>query len=448
MSGKGKAYVVKGTPRVLIADADPNTQSVVRAYFEDEGMIVSGVSSYEEAQQALLGGSPYELALADLALPGGTALELLGWAREHELTTAIVVLAASMDVQEALTALRLGAYDFLLKPFHLSQLAFTAQKALERRRLLLENLAYQRDLERRIAEATADLRKANEALYDTKEYLERLLDSSTDAIMTVDQDLKISYANRGAKVLLEDPAETLEGMPAAQILAGGIDEVRELQESLQIGPVYSHETSLRALDGRLIPVIASCSYVRDQSGKVRSVVALCKDITRQKQLEEELKDLSIRDGLTGLYNHRYFQEKLREELERARRQRRPLSMVLLDVDRFKQYNDTHGHLEGDKVLKAIGEVIREHTRGYVDSCFRYGGDEFVVLLPDTDEEQALGVAERIRSAFANLKFGDCTLSVGVIACRDDMSAESFFTRADQIMYDAKRAGGNRVYTIR
>ncbi|HOJ68197.1 MAG TPA: diguanylate cyclase [Candidatus Hydrogenedentes bacterium] len=439
---------MKHVPRVLIADADPNTQEVTRAYFEDEGMAVSVVSRYEDAIKALSGKTPQDMALVDLALPGGTALELLEWARQRNLRTAIVVLAASMDVQEALSALRLGAYDFLLKPFHLSQLAFTAQKALERRRLLLENLAYQRDLERRVEEATADLRKANEALYDTKEYLERLLDSSTDAIFTVDSDFNISYANRGARAMLGDPAETLEGMPVARILARGESEVQELQEYLQIGPVYSHESVLKSLDGTLIPVIASCSYVRDQSGKVRSVVVLCKDITRQKQLEEELKDLSIRDGLTGLYNQRYFQEKLREELERARRQRRPLSMVLLDVDHFKQYNDTYGHLEGDKVLKAIGEVIREHTRGYVDSCFRYGGDEFVVLLPDTDEEQARGVGERIRAAFAARKFGECTLSVGVISCRDEISAECFFARADQIMYDAKRAGGNRVYSIR
>ncbi|HPO31608.1 MAG TPA: response regulator, partial [Candidatus Hydrogenedentes bacterium] len=130
---------MKHVPRVLIADADPNTQEVTRAYFEDEGMAVSVVSRYEDAIKALSGKTPQDMALVDLALPGGTALELLEWARQRNLRTAIVVLAASMDVQEALSALRLGAYDFLLKPFHLSQLAFTAQKALERRRLLLEN---------------------------------------------------------------------------------------------------------------------------------------------------------------------------------------------------------------------------------------------------------------------------------------------------------------------
>ncbi len=438
---------VGSVPRVLIADADPNTQSVTKIYFEDEGMAVTFVSSFREAQEEL-SGKEYDLALIDLALPGGTALELLEWIRDQGLTTAAVVLAASMDVQEALAALHLGAYDFLLKPFHLSQLAFAAQKALERRRLLLENLSYQRDLERRVEEATADLRKANEALYDTKEYLERLLDSSTDAIFTVDREFNISYTNRGAKAMLGDPGNQLEGMPVSAILARGESEVLELQEDLQVGPVYSHESVLRALDGRLISVIASCSYVRDQSGNIRSVVVLCKDITRQKQLEEELKELSIKDGLTGLYNHRYFHEKLREELERARRQRRPLSMLIFDVDHFKQYNDTHGHLEGDKVLRTIGEVIREHTRGYVDTCFRYGGDEFVVLLPDTDESQAEGVAERIRLAFEEKKFGDCTLSVGVMEYRDEISPESFFAKADQIMYDAKRAGGNRVYSVR
>ncbi len=155
--------------------------------------------------------------------------------------------------------------------------------------------------------------------------------------------------------------------------------------------------------------------------------------------------MTIKDGLTDLFNQRHFYERLEVEIERARRQNHPLSLLLFDVDHFKHYNDTHGHLEGDRVLQAIGDVVRECTRDYVDIGCRYGGDEFTVILPETDQVHARGIAERIRATFEARRFGDCTLSVGLMTYRQGSTPQSFIRFADEMMYDAKRSGGNRVY---
>jgi len=151
--------------------------------------------------------------------------------------------------------------------------------------------------------------------------------------------------------------------------------------------------------------------------------------------------------LTGLFNQRYFYERLTIEIERARRQNHPLSLLLFDVDHFKEYNDAHGHLAGDRVLQAIGAVVRESTRGYVDIGCRYGGDEFTIILPETGLEHARNIAERIRTSFEARQFGRCTLSVGLMTYRKDTTAESFIRFADEMMYLAKRSGGNRVYVF-
>jgi diguanylate cyclase (GGDEF)-like protein len=178
------------------------------------------------------------------------------------------------------------------------------------------------------------------------------------------------------------------------------------------------------------------------------VLAICKDITEQKRLESELKEMSIKDSLTNLYNQRYFYDRLEAEIERAKRQGHPLSLLLFDVDQFKTYNDCHGHLDGDKVLKAAGQVVVECTREHVDIGFRYGGDEFTVILPEASEEQALSIARRIRATFESRHFDNLTVSIGLMSYREGSSLRSFIRFTDAMMYDAKRSGGNRVYVYR
>ena len=168
---------------------------------------------------------------------------------------------------------------------------------------------------------------------------------------------------------------------------------------------------------------------------------------REKELlEEEVQRLSITDDLTGLYNHRHFYKTLESELARLKRQKTSLSLLMFDLDNFKRYNDRYGHLEGDKVLKKIGEIVNRLIRSNVDSGYRYGGDEFAVLLIGASIDQALVIAERIRSSIEQAGFQDITVSVGLTEFQDHLTLETFVKSADEAAYIAKHSGGNRVYT--
>jgi len=173
---------------------------------------------------------------------------------------------------------------------------------------------------------------------------------------------------------------------------------------------------------------------------------------RSEAFEESSKrfqKMSTSDALTGLHNRSFFYERL-AALMPARPSDPPLALILLDIDDFKDFNDTFGHVEGDRVIRALGEVVRESVRGSDIGC-RYGGEELVVLLPGADAIMAEQVAERVRGAMAARIFrprrGQTihkTVSVGVAVADPDETPEAFVHRADEAMYQAKRAGKNRV----
>lgn len=169
-------------------------------------------------------------------------------------------------------------------------------------------------------------------------------------------------------------------------------------------------------------------------------------LRERERLEEEVQRLSITDDLTGLYNHRHFYKTLESELARLRRQKTALSLMMFDLDNFKRYNDRYGHLEGDKVLKKIGEIVNQLIRNNVDSGYRYGGDEFAILLIGASIDQALVIAERVRSSIEGAGFQDITVSIGLSEFLEHFTLESFVKSADDATYIAKHSGGNRVYT--
>ena len=165
-----------------------------------------------------------------------------------------------------------------------------------------------------------------------------------------------------------------------------------------------------------------------------------------------LAEMATHDGLTGLHNHRHFHETLTAEIARSIRHEHPFSLVFLDVDFFKSYNDTHGHLKGDQVLRIIGEIIKNLVRKS-DAAARYGGDEFVVLLPETSKETAVSVAEQIRRRIENYPFfgretqpaGKVTVSLGVSGFpQDGADARGLIECADRALYQAKDKGRNLV----
>jgi diguanylate cyclase (GGDEF)-like protein len=176
-----------------------------------------------------------------------------------------------------------------------------------------------------------------------------------------------------------------------------------------------------------------------------------RELTKERvRMMEKLQKLAVTDGLTKLYNSRSFYSQLETEVDRYNRYKHPLALLLLDLDHFKEYNDSYGHLEGDKVLVRFSQIIKSCLRTN-DSAYRYGGEEFTVILPETAGAEAKTVAQRIRSALESERFspengGDVqiTISIGVTEYHPKEELSTFIQRADKAMYLSKQNGRNKV----
>ena len=174
---------------------------------------------------------------------------------------------------------------------------------------------------------------------------------------------------------------------------------------------------------------------------------------KHQEAARKLEELSVKDELTSLYNRRYFNSKWEEELNRARRNNTELALLLLDMDDFKKYNDTHGHQAGDGLLRSVGAFLHDHLRRTDFAC-RYGGEEFAVIMPDAGKERAALVAEKLRSAIQDHVFpgektqplGDVTITIGISSYpADSTELADLIKKADDALYEAKNRGKNRVY---
>lgn len=228
---------------------------------------------------------------------------------------------------------------------------------------------------------------------------------------------------------------------------GGLTLIQKIKE-------ISPETMILAMTGYtrnygyVDVVAAGADDLIQKPFSLEELEARLARIIREWTLKEKLKALSIRDALTEIFNRRHFEERLLEETYRALRQGYPLCLFMIDVDHFKLYNDTRGHREGDILLKSLADILCRCTREKVDQPFRYGGDEFVVLLPYTDLEEALKVAQRILNTYRERGFNPTTLSIGIakLIPRESArkSADDLVRRADKAMYRAKNSGGNQI----
>ena len=202
----------------------------------------------------------------------------------------------------------------------------------------------------------------------------------------------------------------------------------------------------------------TAAAIRNTVGEIIGAIETLQDVTQRnraeaalRESEERYRQLSFTDALTGLFNSRHLHQQLSSEMERANRYQRPLSMLTLDCDNFKDINDNFGHPEGDKVLQVLAAAITRCLRT-TDIGFRYGGEEFVLLLPETAAEAASVLAERLRCVFADQEVISateqsirCTVSVGVAESLPGESESSLMRRADDACYEAKRRGKNCIF---
>lgn len=212
----------------------------------------------------------------------------------------------------------------------------------------------------------------------------------------------------------------------------GLELIRSVQSAFP-------EVSIIAMTGysrgyRYIDVINSGAkdFINKPFG-IEELEAKVRRAIRERNALRELSRLSITDSLTGLYNQRHFYARLKEEIVRAQRQKHPLALVLLDMDDFKTYNDTRGHLAGDELLQNVGRIINTCIRENVDSGYRYGGDEFAIILIDADLEVTRSIVRRIRTALSS----QCTASVGHASFSEGLKPETLVALADASLYEAK-----------
>lgn len=199
-------------------------------------------------------------------------------------------------------------------------------------------------------------------------------------------------------------------------------------------------------DGTVVWIRNTMVPYHNEKGLMTRYDGLIENITERKLAEEELKRLAATDKLTGAYNRTKSEEIIGREIERAKRYNQPLSIIIFDIDHFKEVNDRYGHSAGDYVLKTLANIVRENIRK-IDYFVRWGGEEFMILSSETQLDKTHTLAERIRNIIESYKFenvGKVTVSLGVTEFKEGDTEDSFIKRADDAMYEAKKKGRNRV----
>lgn len=377
----------------------------------------------------------------------------------------LVFLASSGQEKAAVEALEAGATDYLIKdPYnaYLEILPFVLDRAVANHR------------DGRVREDTVL------SLFENQDRLFHIVEGITIPTFVIDKNHIVTNWNLACANLTGVPAAEVIGTrqqwrafydTERPVMADLIvdDVIEELVKKHYGGKFFRSKTIAEAFEAEdFFPhfgtagkwLYFTAAPLRDSRGEICGAIETLQDVSDRRKAELALKEserlyreLSITDGLTRLYNSRHFFGRAREEIERCNRYTSPLSLILLDVDNFKVFNDSYGHIDGDRVLAGLANVIRDEIRG-VDSAYRYGGEEFIVLFPETEPEEASIVAERIRRSFEQTTFspkaGICvnmTISIGGGNYRKGEDLTSFVRRIDEAMYEAKRLGRNRVVFV-
>lgn len=286
-----------------------------------------------------------------------------------------------------------------------------------------------------------------EALQQSESRFHKMLSLIPDMISIQDPDMNIIYSNWSG--LGEVPEEKRILNTKCYRTYRGYDGVcRDCHAIAVLHTKKAHQEERKLPDGRWIKL--RVTPIMDEHNNVEYFVEWIRDITENKLAEKKLQRLATTDDLTGLWNRRYFMKATTQEIERARRYEQYFSILTLDVDNFKNLNDTHGHAAGDAVLQHLAEILLDHLR-QTDITGRVGGEEFSILLPNTDIDSAVLLAERLRAAIekSSANYADKELffsvSIGLTAYHQGIdSIDELLLLADKALYRAKNKGRNRI----
>jgi diguanylate cyclase (GGDEF)-like protein/PAS domain S-box-containing protein len=295
----------------------------------------------------------------------------------------------------------------------------------------------------------------------------KVIENTLQAILITDTDGKIIFANAAFLRQTGYDLSELYGQTPRILKSGKQDNqfYHDLWKTLlEIGQ-WQGELWNRDKHGRLFYEQLSISAVKDDQGTIAYYVAISTDITTHKLEKEKLEEvnvvlqqLSSIDGLTSIANRRYFDENLEREWRRAIRKKMELSIVMIDIDYFKSFNDTYGHLSGDECIKTVAQVLNSSINRPGDLAARFGGEEFIVLLPDTEHEGAMKVARTIRATVEALQihhggssineYVTVSLGTATISPNIEQASKELVYAADRALYESKQNGRNRISAVR
>lgn len=482
--------------KILVVDDDPGVVRIITSTLAGEGREFITAEDGVEAVEKVFTLSP-DIVILDVRMPKMNGYQVCRLLKNDRSTWGIpvVMLTAKDRDRDRMYGLSVGAEEFIVKPFHSGELRETVD------RLLAHTMAWPKQcplLAHIPVSETSILTRVN-SLLDRKLMEMTFLQEMTKAIVsTFDEDVILglvldgigSYLGyeRAAVFMMDDHGAMAEkksrGIPAHPgkysfdtvdtevqhrllhlmepvVMNGSLDEDR-----------FTGRVAAGPDDGRYaaIPIVsreetrgvllvdrdnAGAPFSEERTGVLLTMAGQLGLALENARLYRAMLTMSITDGLTGLYNARYFYNRMDVEITRARRYGRPLTLFMLDIDFFKRFNDAYGHLTGDDALKSLAAVLMENTRG-PDTVARYGGEEFAVILPETDIEKARVLAERIRAKVEEMTLPvgpdhapgrvSVTVSIGMatLSGEDEGKAERLVRRADKALYRAKEEGRNRV----